>query len=476
MRRISLAFFMILVGQTALLSSAGMASSWQDVTNAVTAMNEAGKSRSEMVQTLLKQDKAALTETVARLRRAMNEERVRLEKIQQQLTHLKQEEQRLRLELSDEQDEIEGIQGTVLGAAKQINDLFEHSPIGSEMTAARQLLDGIMAKKSFPGMDEIRGLFALCNNYYRKSAQVSLYQGRYFACDGQIENGDIVRIGGLGAVFRTGKTVGYLKANSDGRELVAIGGQPPRKALQGIKRFMTGAQGHLPIDISGGAVFLQFTQGKSIMQWLESGGLLVWPILSIGAIAIFLAVERLIFFLRIRSDSGAILQNVTRLVQSNKIDSCLEYCERNKKFPTCQISAGCLQHIGESREVLENALEESLLKQAPRFERFLPTLSMFAAIAPLLGLLGTVTGMISTFQVINIFGTGDPKMMSGGISEALITTQVGLAVAIPILFLHHVFERRADNILADLEEKGNAFKITLTKTGRTLRNEDLNAA
>jgi biopolymer transport protein ExbB len=71
--------------------------------------------------------------------------------------------------------------------------------------------------------------------------------------------------------------------------------------------------------------------------------------------------------------------------------------------------------------------------------------------------------MISTFQVINIFGTGDPKMMSGGISEALITTQIGLAVAIPIMFLHHIFERRVDNLVADLEEKGTAFKITLLK-------------
>jgi biopolymer transport protein ExbB len=132
-------------------------------------------------------------------------------------------------------------------------------------------------------------------------------------------------------------------------------------------------------------------------------------------------------------------------------------------FPTCRILSNCLTHLGQPQEVLDSALEEALLNQMPRLEKFLPTLSMLAAISPLLGLLGTVTGMISTFQVINIFGTGDPKMMSGGISEALITTQIGLAVAIPIMFLHHIFERRVDNLVADLEEKGTAFKITLLK-------------
>ncbi|MFP4225112.1 MAG: MotA/TolQ/ExbB proton channel family protein, partial [Desulfobacterales bacterium] len=106
-----------------------------------------------------------------------------------------------------------------------------------------------------------------------------------------------------------------------------------------------------------------------------------------------------------------------------------------------------------------------VLRQVPRLERFIATLSILAAVAPLLGLLGTVTGMINTFQVITLFGTGDPKLMSGGISEALVTTQLGLAVAIPIMLLHHFLERRVDKILGDIEEKGNKVTVELLKKG-----------
>ena len=90
-------------------------------------------------------------------------------------------------------------------------------------------------------------------------------------------------------------------------------------------------------------------------------------------------------------------------------------------------------------------------------ERFLSTLGMLASIAPLLGLLGTVTGMIDTFHVITQYGTGDPRMMSGGISEALVTTMLGLSVAIPLLLAHTLLNRAVDNMIGQMEEKAVAF-------------------
>jgi biopolymer transport protein ExbB len=100
-------------------------------------------------------------------------------------------------------------------------------------------------------------------------------------------------------------------------------------------------------------------------------------------------------------------------------------------------------------------------KQMARFERFLPTLNILGAISPLLGLLGTVTGMITMFRVITLFGTGDPRSMSGGISEAPVTTQLGLAVAIPILLVHHLLERRLETLLTDMDEKSVALTSML---------------
>ena len=136
---------------------------------------------------------------------------------------------------------------------------------------------------------------------------------------------------------------------------------------------------------------------------------------------------------------------------------------RTKKGPVFRVLAAGLGARKAARDVLESVLEEAILKELPRLEKFLPTLQVLAAIAPLLGLLGTVTGMINTFQVITVYGAGDPRMMSGGISEALITTKLGLTVAIPIILLHTWFARRVDAIIGDMEEKSVSLSIALQK-------------
>ena len=109
------------------------------------------------------------------------------------------------------------------------------------------------------------------------------------------------------------------------------------------------------------------------------------------------------------------------------------------------------------REDMENVLQEAILKEIPALERFLSTLGMLTAIAPLLGLLGTVTGMINVFHVITLHGASDPRLMSGGISEALVTTMLGLSVAIPLMLLHNLLSRRVDRMIGDLEEQSVAL-------------------
>lgn len=443
--------------------------SWEDVSAELTELNAKGRSRAEMVERLLGMDQKALQETLTRFRSEVTEEQQKLKQAQEDLLELNKVEQLLEHDLAAEREEIEGIEGTVFGASKSVNDIFEYSPLGPELAEERQLVDRVMSKQAFPGMDEIRGLIALCNDYFQKSGEIQFYNGSFFADHGRVVSGQIGRIGAMGVVYKTPEKLGYLQANEDGRELIAVSGQIPNSALSGIEKFMNGEQDHLPLDISGGTVFLQLTQHKSFGEWLKSGGFLVWPILGIGLVALFLSMERVFFFLKIRTNSDSILQQISHFLKQGDWEKCRQYIESKKEYPTCQILSNMFKHVGQSQEVLDDAMEEALLNQMPRFERFLPTLAMFAAISPLLGLLGTVSGMITTFQVINIFGTGDPKMMSGGISEALITTEVGLAVAIPIMFMHHIFERRVDSLVAELEEKGTAFKITLMEIKKPLK-------
>ena len=201
------------------------------------------------------------------------------------------------------------------------------------------------------------------------------------------------------------------------------------------------------------------------MDWLSAGGLLVWPIVLVGFIALILIIERFYSLSRIRGNSDRNMKRILEMILTGDWKKCRQFCTDQSNYPTCRIISHTLQYVGNTREIIENAFQEAFLKELPILERFLPTLGVLAAVAPLLGLLGTVTGMINTFQIITLYGTGNPRMMSGGISEALITTQLGLAVAVPIILLHHILDRRVDKIVGDMEEKGTSFALALMKKG-----------
>jgi biopolymer transport protein ExbB len=159
------------------------------------------------------------------------------------------------------------------------------------------------------------------------------------------------------------------------------------------------------------------------------------------------------------------MNHIRSMAEKGNWKEAKDFCSSKSRIPTCQMLDSALEHVGYSQDVLENALQESILKQAPKLERFLPTLALLATIAPLLGLLGTVSGMIQTFEVLTEVGSGDPAMLAGGISVALLTTYFGLTLAIPIMFVHHLLKAKVEKILVDMEEKGTAFIITLLKTG-----------
>jgi biopolymer transport protein ExbB len=151
---------------------------------------------------------------------------------------------------------------------------------------------------------------------------------------------------------------------------------------------------------------------------------------------------------------------------------CKSICARYTGKPVARVVAAGLEYCHMQREAMENALQEAILREIPPMERFLSTLGMLAAIAPLLGLLGTVTGMIDTFHVITRHGTGDPRMMSGGISEALVTTMLGLSVAIPIMLSHTLLNRAVDKRIGQMEEKAVAL-INIVHKIRDGRGDEL---
>jgi biopolymer transport protein ExbB len=148
---------------------------------------------------------------------------------------------------------------------------------------------------------------------------------------------------------------------------------------------------------------------------------------------------------------------VNELADAGRWDECHDLLARKKDRPVYNVLRAGLGAVTEAHETIESVLQEAILKELPRLERFLPALNVMAAVAPLLGLLGTVTGMIATFHVITLYGTGDPRLMAGGISEALVTTMLGLSVAIPVMLVHTFLRRRVEHVVGDMEEKAVAM-------------------
>ncbi len=381
--------------------------------------------------------------------------------LKKQFDQLMEQERTLSKELEEQREEIKIIEGTVKTAAKELESLLSEGFMLAEMPSVRDTIATLARAERFPGMAGIRSLVDVLMRTMGLSGIPTRRKGEFINSEGQVVSGEIMRIGMLTACYRTADgATGYLRPTPGGR-LLAVKGKLSRGVAKNIDRYMDGQSDHLFLDLSRGAVFQRFAGRRSIAERLQSGGILVWPILLVGIVGLGLAVERLLFLRRIRSNTDSIIEKVTKMGAGQKWQECRSFCEQQVQVPVCRVLLSALQHLGTTRDVIEDALQEALLKELPRLERFIPTLGVLAAIAPLLGLLGTVTGMINTFHVITLFGTGDPRMMSGGISEALVTTQLGLAVAIPIMFMHHFLERRVDAIIGDMEEKGTAFAVTL---------------
>jgi len=209
----------------------------------------------------------------------------------------------------------------------------------------------------------------------------------------------------------------------------------------------------------------QVTHHTSLWEQIQAGGPIVWPIFIIAIAAVFIVLYKFIYLQRFHGDTDRFMGEVNVLAAKGDWKSCNEIVDRHKgrKWPVIRVIRAGLEARQESRETLESTLQESILREMPQVTRGIAVLAVLGAIAPLLGLLGTVTGMIETFRVITLFGTGDPKLMSGGISEALVTTELGLAVAIPIMLFHTLLSRRADHLIGEMEEKAVALTNIIEK-------------
>ena len=330
------------------------------------------------------------------------------------------------------------LSGVMRRAAGQLHSQLSDTFLSLQIEQWDQKLMALKSNSGLPTVEEIEMLWDLFLQYLVVQAKGFRLNTDIIYADGDSREHEIVSVGGFTA-FAEGRFLSYLPET---RKFVMLDRQPAAHYLSAADDFINHDSSEasvipVPIDPSRGVLLSLLVSSPTLLDRLHQGGLIAYIILIIAVIGVLLSVERIV-----------VLGRVTRAVRTQARNP-----DQVGNNPLGRVFSTYKNCINLSVETLELKLEEAIIGELPKLNRGLATLKVFAVIAPLLGLLGTVTGMIETFQAITLFGTGDPKLMSSGISQALVTTALGLMVAIPIILFHVYLGIKSRSIREVLEEQ-----------------------
>jgi len=270
-----------------------------------------------------------------------------------------------------------------------------------------------------------------------ESGKVTKFNTSVVQAGGEKVNKEVVRVGPF-ALVSDGKYLDYNGVTGTVAELIRQPADRYNDSAEALQE-SSGRMVEFGIDPTGGSILGLLVQAPTLKERVEQGGEVGYIILIVGAIGLLLALERLV--------SLSIIQN--------KVKRQLKRKKLKKSNPLGRVLLVRDKYPNADTEALELHLTEAILGEVPKLSRNLTIIKIISVVAPLMGLLGTVTGMINTFQAITLFGTGDPKLMAGGISTALVTTVLGLVVAIPMTLLYAILNTRSKNIVYILQEQAS---------------------
>jgi len=282
-----------------------------------------------------------------------------------------------------------------------------------------------------------------------------VFEGRALTPSGKMESGGYLVVG-PSAFFASAESpaAGAVQLQLGSPEPSVIPMDPAQN--QAVQALIETGTGELPVDPTMGNA-LKFQETKdSFAEHLGKGGPVMVPILLLGVMSVLIFGIRWVAVGRVRVASEKDLQSILDAVNRQDTGKATGIAS-SIKGPVGQMLQEAIRHCRERKEYVEEVMYEKMLVAKPELEKLLPFLALSAAAAPLLGLLGTVTGMINTFNAITVLGAGDPKTLAGGISEALITTEFGLIVAIPSLLLHAILSRKVKGIIGSMEQTATGF-------------------
>jgi biopolymer transport protein ExbB len=322
--------------------------------------------------------------------------------------------------------------------------------LDTTLTQAEESLGKLNTKldQSASQADQLSQAFDLATRSIVEDGNVSTSEGDYFLPNGESHKGKIINVGRIAKYGVSPQGGGILAPAGSGKFKVWSGDTLP-VAEQLVDSLYPKK---IPVFLYDSAEKAVEKQDKnSFGDDLQASGLVGEVILVFGVIGLILVSMRIYMLVRASSNIQRVADKVNRKIHDGDIDGALEWCKKNISAVSSVIMA-TVKNLHRDRDHIEDIISESILHESSRIDRFGTAILVIAAISPLLGLLGTVTGMISTFDIITEFGTGDPKLLSSGISEALLTTKFGLVVAIPMLLAGNLLTNWARRIKSDLEQ------------------------
>ncbi|MEO0575641.1 MAG: MotA/TolQ/ExbB proton channel family protein [Pseudomonadota bacterium] len=302
--------------------------------------------------------------------------------------------------------------------------------LGSKMSSSTNLAS----------IEEIERLWVELQREIVESGKVKRFNANVITSDNQVVNEEVVRIGNFSLIGNGG----FLEFKPDVGEdgvIQALPRQPQGRFTSASSTLFNAQPGGTVtagIDPTRGGVLATLVATKGPMDRIQDGGIVGYCIIALGIVGLLIALFLLLSLVSANAKVSSQLKAIGSPRDDNALGRVLKAYSSNKSVDT---------------ETLELKLNEAVLKEIPKINRGLLIVKVISVVAPLAGLLGTVTGMIKTFQIITLYGAGDPKLMAGGISQALMTTVLGLVVAIPMVLLHTVLAGRAKRLLSILQEQ-----------------------
>lgn len=331
--------------------------------------------------------------------------------------------------------------GVLQQVAGDIKSKFQNSVISAQIPGRAEFLDNMaqeMGKSSkLASIEEIERVWFEIQREMTESGKVTKFDTSVVEAGGEKVKKEVVRVGPF-ALVSDGK---YLDFNGTTGTVAELTRQPADRYNDSAAALQksSGDLVEFGIDPTGGSILGLLVQAPTLKERVEQGGEVGYIILIVGAIGLLLALERL----------------VSLTITHSKVKKQLKSKEIKTSNPLGRVLKVRDDHPNADTEALELHLTEAILGEVPKLSRNLTIIKIISVVAPLMGLLGTVTGMINTFQAITLFGTGDPKLMAGGISTALVTTVLGLVVAIPMTLLYAMLNTRSKNIVYILQEQAS---------------------